>query len=101
MEINKEVSINIEGEQYWTVKQFSNLTGREEGTIRLLITKGNQLRRLKADYFGGKPFIQASEIFDFPFKVTGRSSPLGICIEKYIMKGNRLVMIEEKLDKCR
>lgn len=100
MQIHDEKSITIEGEPYWTVKQFSKLTGKKEATIRLLITKGNQIRKLKANLYGAKPFIKASEIFDFPFKGTGRQSTLGPRISRYILKGKRLAIVEEQIDKC-
>ena len=100
MVICDEKSIEIDGEEYWTVQQFSKLTRRKEGSIRVLISKGNRLRALKWIRIGGKPFIRASELFEFPFVINGRPTLLGVTtIEKYRLQNGRLVSGEEKVGK--
>jgi hypothetical protein len=91
-------SINIDGKEYWSVKQFAELTDRSEGSIRQLIDTGNRNRKLRADRIASKPFIEAQELFDFPFLSNGRPSPLGTMSEKYILKDGDLTIEEQRLD---
>jgi hypothetical protein len=100
MEIYSEKPININGKDYWTVRQFAKLTNREEHSIRYLIIKGNRIRQLKSLTVGGKPFIEADELFNFPFVTTGRPNPLGINIERYTLEMGKLKVIEGKYNPC-
>ena len=73
MEVNGEKTVNIDGKDCWTIRQFSNLTGFSESRIRYLTYYGNSQRKLESISFGAnKPMIVASELFDFPFTVPGR-----------------------------
>jgi hypothetical protein len=75
MEINGEKTVIINGKHFWTIRQFSKLTGFAEPRIRSLIYSGNSQRKLKAHYFASnKPMVHANELFDFPFVLTGRPS---------------------------
>jgi hypothetical protein len=102
MIIRDEATINIEGQDYFTVDQFSKLTNKSQQTIRVLILKGNRIRKLVSKSIGGKPFILSSELFEFPFVTTGRPSPLGIPVERFILdeKDGHLKVIEENFNKC-
>jgi len=95
MVIEGEVSININGQAYWTVRQFSNLTDKEQGTIRVLINKGNRLRRLKTVKIARKPFILASELFDFPFVINGHPAVMGDFVNRFVLDEGRLIIKEE------
>jgi hypothetical protein len=73
MVVNGLKAIRIDKSLYWTVRQFSNLTGYSEPNIRSLIYYGNCIRKLKSFYFGSnKPLIYAEELFEFPFVFSGR-----------------------------
>ena len=65
--------IEIGEERYYTVKQFANLTNHSEQSIRVLIYKGNSLRKLRVNNMLGRPLIYTSELTDFPFTTPGRS----------------------------
>lgn len=90
----------INGEPYWTVAQFAILTNKKEQTIRYLILNGNRVRKLKAISIGGKPFVLASELFEYPFIVTGRPSKYGWGVVKYTLEKGELTQTEEKFDPC-
>ena len=66
--------IEINGENYYTVEQFAQLTNKASQTIRGLMHKGNRIRKLKFVHFGNKPFIPATEVTCFPFTVSGRNN---------------------------
>jgi hypothetical protein len=101
MVICGESTINIEGQDYFTVDQFSKLTNKSQQTIRVLILKGNRIRKLSSITIGGKPFIISTELFNFPFVTTGRPSPLGISVERFILgKDGHLKVIEENFNQC-
>ncbi len=73
MKIGNEETLNINGQEYWTVRQFSILTKLSEARIRSLIYIGNSIRKLKSFYIGSnKPLIPARELFDFTFIQAGR-----------------------------
>jgi len=86
--IEEVTTVNVEGEDCWTVKQFSVLTEKDPGTIRMLITKGNRLRKIKVIRVAGKPFILAKELFEFPFVVNGRPDSFAnsTCITRYFLR---------------
>lgn len=98
MKVCGEESIKINGEDYWTVDQFSRLTGKKEGTIRVLISKGNRIRKLRTVHIAMKPFILAAEIFEFPFVITGRPSEEGDYVEKFVQEGEDLTIREEMIN---
>lgn len=68
--------ININDQLYYTVKDFAKLTNRTEQSVRLLISKGNRVRKLKVDYIAGKPLIPCEELTGFPFTTSGRGSEI-------------------------
>ncbi len=65
--------VQINGEDFYTVKQFAVLTNRSEQSVRYLIIKGNRIRKLLIKKLAEKPFIFAHELTDFPFTVAGKS----------------------------
>lgn len=85
-------AISINGESYFTVKQFALLTNRTEQSVRFLITKGNRVRKLLIKKIAGKPFVFANELTDFPFTVAGKS----IDVYHYNKKGE--IEEEEKVE---
>lgn len=89
----------IEGEEYYTVKQFSQLTEKTEGTIRVLISKGNRIRKLKVHHIAGKPFILARELFEYPFVITGRPAGIGDAVERYYIDDDGNLTMKEELIK--
>lgn len=104
--VEDEIAIRIEGKDYWLVSQFAKLTNKKEQTIRLLISKGNRIRKLNHIHIGEKPFICAEELFEFPFVVPGRPAGMGDFIEKFylengeLIKNEELLKSEDVLDKC-
>jgi hypothetical protein len=61
------IAYKIFGKDYYTVSQFSRLVNKTQNDIRVLICKGNSIRKLKAFRIENKVFIPASELVDFPF----------------------------------
>lgn len=97
--IEDETTVSVEGEDCWTVKQFSALTEKEPGTIRMLVSKGNRIRKLKTIRVAGKPFILANELFDFPFVINGRPDGFAnsTCVTRFfIREDGELVSKEEQ-----
>ena len=94
--VNQEEPVVLNGQQYWTIKQFSRLTGRSAESVRTLITRGNRIRRLKSCYFEDRPYVVADELFNFPFTDKGRPSDLGFFIYKYKVEDGELVVREER-----
>lgn len=66
----------LNGELFYTVREFAIKTSRGEQSVRVLISKGNRIRKLRAKYFGGKPFVYAEEVHEFPFTVSGKNSDI-------------------------
>jgi hypothetical protein len=95
MRINNIKSIQINKKEYWTVKQFSLLTEKSISAIRVLMHKGNRIRKLKYMSIGGKPFIEAEELFNYPFVVKGRPAEVGSYIEKFYLENDELIKNEE------
>jgi len=99
MIIRGEQSLTINGEEYFTVQQFSRITGKLEGNIRHLIWKGNRIRKIITHNIGNKPFILAIELFNFPFVLPGRvSSITGITAEKFVLRDGELYSVEEVIE---
>lgn len=59
----------IEGEKFYTAKQFALLSDKTTSHIYHLIRKGNKSRKLKHKMIAGKPMIYACELHMFPFKM--------------------------------
>lgn len=70
----RDVKVEINKQDYLTVKDFAVAINRSEGTVRRLMSVGNRIRRLKYIHLAGKPFILASEIFNYPFTLSGRNA---------------------------
>lgn len=91
--------VYVEGDYYFFVDQFASLTGKKEAAVRMLITKGNTIRKLKSISFGGKPLILAKELEDFPFVVSGRSPEGKIRFEKFKLTKEGLIKTEYIIEK--
>lgn len=63
--------VQINGHEYYTVKQFAWLTNRSEQSVRHLMHNGNRVRKLKVKRIAGKPFILKEELTQFPFTTAG------------------------------
>ena len=57
----------INGKEYYNVKEFAYLVRRWPSQIYMLFNHGNKVRKLKGERICGKPFIEASEVHEFPF----------------------------------
>jgi hypothetical protein len=64
----------IDGECYFTVKNFALATNRSQQNIRFLMTYGNRIRKLVIIRIAEKPLIPFSELLEFPFTVAGRNT---------------------------
>ncbi len=87
MSIKEQLS-KINGEYYFTVKQFAEVTNRSQQSVRFLMAYGNRIRKLKVVYIASKPLIPYSELTEFPFTLPGRNS---IEIYHYDNKGKIVV----------
>jgi len=95
LKILEEETISVNGKEWWFVHQFAKITGRKEQAIRVLISKGNLIRKLKTLDFGGKPLIAAEELFEFPFVMSGRQPDGMICYEQYVLENGQLKIREK------
>lgn len=98
MRIKNEETVNINGLDYWTIAQFAFLVGISTSYVRVLISYGNKIRKLKVEHFGSKPFIPAEEVFDYPFMSGGRPSIDGRVVKRFQMEGDDLVAIESRYE---
>ena len=64
----------INGDRYFTVKNFAIATNRSEQSVRFLMSYGNRIRKLKTEYIMDKPLIPYAELTEFPFTLPGRNS---------------------------
>jgi len=64
-------TFKVNGKVYFDVKTFAALTNRTTQAVYRLISKGNSVRKLKADHVLGKPMIPVSELAEFPFCSSG------------------------------
>ena len=93
-EAGEEVeSINIEGVEHFTIEDFAKIVGKSISAVRVMISRGNSIRKLKTEKYGGKPFIPISEVTDYPFPVPGRPLQLGKLVVYYSIKENGRVVI--------
>lgn len=65
----------INGKKYLSVTDFARLAGRTTNTVHLLCTRGNAFRKLVSVKMGNNRFIDADELFAFPFVARGRYGP--------------------------
>jgi hypothetical protein len=90
----REETLNVNGKDYWFVKSFANLTYRKEATIRGMINKGNQIRKLKHLKLGDRLLlIPAEELFEYPFVATGKTADEGIYVEKHYLSEDGLELL--------
>jgi len=66
--------ISINNVDYYSVKDFAELTNKSEQTIRRYIIKGNKMRKLNAIKIAETVLIPISELTEFPFTICGRSN---------------------------
>jgi hypothetical protein len=101
MTINEEESIEIQGQDCWTIQQFAKLTKRRASTIRGYIAVGNTIRKINTIRVGGKPFIPVREVFEYPFIVSGRPGTYGKMVCRYKLVKDEdtgsLTLLEETL----
>lgn len=95
MEINGLSTMNIDNKDYWTLKNFSQLTKKTEYTIRMLIAKGNRLGKLKALKIGNSVYIEAEELFNYKFVTNGRPNALSDCFETFYLENGELYKKEK------
>lgn len=94
MTLEGHEAVSIEGQLYWTVRQFAELTGKTTETIYSLARKGNRVRLLKSKLFCSRRLIPVTELEDFPFVICGRPCALGIFVEKYFVEDGKVVREE-------
>lgn len=66
----------LDGQQYYHIKEFANLTGLSVQAIRYLCFTGNSARKLTCIYEGSRLYILASELVEFPFMKGGHAAGL-------------------------
>jgi len=69
-----DMTEELNGERYFTVKGFAMATNRSEQSVRFLMSYGNRIRKLKVIYMATKPLIPYSELTEFTFTLPGRNS---------------------------
>jgi len=69
-----DLTIEINGNAYFTIKDFAIVTKRSQQSVRFLISKGNRIRKLKVVHFADKPYVPYAEMLEFPFTTAGRNS---------------------------
>lgn len=94
MEIQGLKTVNIDGKDFWTVADFATLTQRSHRVIRNLASAGNRLRKLKTLYLHERVYIEASELFEFPFTTGGPPAEMGDFIEKFYIEDGELLRME-------
>ena len=87
-----DLTIEINGGTYFTIRDFAVVTKRSEQNVRFLISKGNRIRKLKVSHWADKPYVPYAELSEFPFTMPGRNSKR---IYYYTENGNSM---EEKKD---
>jgi hypothetical protein len=86
-----DMTEELNGERYFTVKGFAIATNRSEQSVRFLMSYGNRIRKLKVVYFATKPFIPYRELTEYPFTLPGRNS-----LEVYHYDASGNIVTEEK-----
>lgn len=73
MKITKEIKLlEHNGKNYFTVRQFAELTNRSEKAVYALIKKGNRLRKLNAIMIVKRTLIPEEELTEFIFTGPGK-----------------------------
>jgi hypothetical protein len=99
MNINGLKTINIDGKDYWTLRDFSKLTGMREYYVNLLVNHGNRLGKIKALKLDYRVYIEAQELFEYRFAMKGRPHSLGDSFEVFFLKDGELHKEERSI--CR
>jgi hypothetical protein len=94
LSINGLQTVNIEGKDFWTVADFAELTQRNHRIIRKLASVGNRLRKLKSLSLHERVYIEADELFNFPFTTGGPPADMGDFVEKFYMEDGELQRAE-------
>ena len=84
----------VNGQLYYTIRQFADLTNRTVQSVRNLIAKGNRIRLLRADKIAGRPLIPAEELTEFPFTLPGNDKS----IYHYDSAGKIIELVEDEQD---
>ena len=92
----EECTVCIDGKEYWDSQQFANLTQRKQGSIRMLWNKGNRIRKLKGMSLNNRVYIEAEELFNFPFVILGRPFEQGDFEEGTLMREEKMLKREPK-----
>jgi len=69
-----DMTEEINGERYFSVRTFAEATKRSEQSVRFLMSYGNRIRKLTVVYVMDKPLIPYSELTEFPFTLPGRNN---------------------------
>lgn len=65
---------DINGKKYYTIKQFAEIIGKTEQSVRNYIRLGNKIRRLDSIKVGYTILIPVEELVDYPFTSRGNNS---------------------------
>ena len=69
-----EGTVTLSGHKFYTVKGFAEATNKKEGSIYRLMHSGNTIRKLLFVKFGTNIYIPELELYNFPFKASGKNS---------------------------
>lgn len=99
MKQNHKEPYKVGKKEYYTVRQFADITGRTVQSVRNLVTKGNRIRKLKMEKIAGRPMILSSELTEFPFTLPGNIRTIyhydkNGNIAKYIPEGQDAIQNE-------
>jgi hypothetical protein len=99
MEIQGLKTVNINGKDYWTVGDFAELSQRSDRVIRNLVKHGNRIRKLLAMSIHDRVYIEAEELFNFPFTTGGQPAGMGDYVEKFYIENGELLRKESCLNR--
>lgn len=89
MEVQQEKTVTINGIEYFSTEQVARLTKRSPASIRHLCIKGNRIRKMKYLNLAKSNWIEATELFDYPFTLVGKNSK-NMQAQKFFMNGDKL-----------
>ena len=69
--IQDTLCVTLNGESYYTVEQFAQLTSKTTSNVFMLIRIGNRIRKLKTVRIGRAVFIPVSEYTEYVFTHVG------------------------------
>jgi len=67
-------TVTIENKKYYTVKQFSEITGVKQPALRRLVHVGNKTGKLKSLLLGRNVYIPVNELTEYTFCVVGNTT---------------------------